>query len=71
MTTLNEAIQAKVAQLEAEASAVRSRADADIAGIQTQIDEAKAHLAGLAPYLERELSAAKDAVVAFFEKLAG
>lgn len=69
MTTLNEAINTTITNFEAEVASIRTKADADVAAVQKQIDEAKQHLTGLAPYLEHELTAAKDEVVAFFAKL--
>jgi hypothetical protein len=67
--TLNEAIQANIAQLEAQAAEIAAKAQADVGAIQAQIDIAKQHMTGLLPYLEHEVAAAKDALVAFFAKL--
>lgn len=69
MTTLNEAIQTTITNLEATVASIQSKAVADVAAVQVEIDQAKQHLTGLAPYLEHELTAAKDEVVAFFAKL--
>jgi hypothetical protein len=69
MTTLNESINARIAKLEADAADIRSKAEADVSAVQSQIDEAKQHLVGLIPYLEHEVIAAKDAVLSFFGKL--
>ena len=63
MTTLNESINARISELEASAAAIRTTAEADVAAVQSQIDEAKAHLTGLAAWLEHDFTAVKDELV--------
>jgi hypothetical protein len=63
MTTLNESINAKIAELEASAAAIKSKAEVDLAAVQSQIDEAKGHLTGLAAWLQHDFNAVKEELV--------
>jgi hypothetical protein len=69
MSTLNEAIQAEIASLEAKAETLKASFSAELGLVQNDIDQAKAHLSGLTPWLDKEVSAAKEAIAAFFAKL--
>ena len=64
MSTLNDTINTKIAELEASAAAIRAKAEQDVAAVQTQIDAARGHLTGLAAWLEYDFSAVKTELAA-------
>lgn len=71
MATLNESIQAKIAEFEAKLEAVKTTAAAEVAALEAEIAGAKTSLSGLVPWLEQEVTAAETAISAFFAKIKG
>lgn len=68
MTTLNEAIQARIATLEAQVATLDD-SDIDVALMGAEIGVLKMHLIGLAPWLHCEVVDARDSIDVFFIRL--